>query len=69
MKVLVRKAFVAFDGRKQIIGKAGQYVDVSPELIRRLKGFIELNEVNEKDAMLEPEVKKAARTRKKKNED
>lgn len=69
MKVLVKKAFVAFDGRKQVIGKAGQYVDVSPELVRRLKGFIELNEANEKDAMLEPEVKKAARTRKKKNED
>lgn len=69
MKVLVKKAFVAFDGKKQVIGKAGQFVDISPELARKLNGFIELNEVNEKTAMLEPEAKKAAKTRKKKNED
>lgn len=65
MKVTVTKAFVTYDGKKQIIGKKGEHVEVSPTCAKSLAagGFIEkLEEAEVKTAMKEEKkAKKAAK--------
>ena len=71
MLVKVRKAFVTFDGKKMVIGKARESVDISPTLAQSLsrQGYVLLDGQEIKEAVIDAPVKKAAKTRKKKDED
>lgn len=63
MLIKVKKAFVTYEGLTAIIGRAGKELEVSDKVGSALimAGYAEALEKNE---MIQPETKKAARTRK-----
>lgn len=63
MLIKVKKAFVTYEGLTAIIGRVGKELEVSVEVGSALimAGYAEALEKNE---MIQPETKKAARTRK-----